>query len=223
MARGNAFARGTTTFAATMMLVIGVFQFFQGLVAAVRGGFYVVTPDYLYSVNTTGWGWIHMALGAVLVLTGLFLFTGATWARVIGIGLVALSAIANFFFLPYYPLWSLLIIALDVVVIWALATSGRRAGIEGDMPYGYTPQHAGMQPAQEESRWPAANQQARSGYTEPAKTTPERAGDRMSGARDSAMSSADQARDRAGSTGDQMRDQARQAPDSAQQRLPGDQ
>lgn len=222
MARGNAFARGTTTFAATMMLVIGVFQFFQGLVAAIRDEFYVVTPNYLYSVNTTGWGWIHMILGAVLVITGLFLFTGATWARVIGIGLVGLSAIANFFFLPYYPLWSLLIIALDVVVIWALATSGRRAAVEDDMQSGYMPQHGGMQPSQDTSRWPATNEQGR-GYTEPPKTTPERAGDRTSGARDSAMSPADQAKNRTTSAGDQMQDKARQAADSAQRRMPGDQ
>lgn len=175
MARGKAWALGTTIFAATMMLVIGVFQFFQGLAAAIRGEFFFVTPNYVYAVSTTGWGWIHMALGAVLVLTGSFLFTGATWARVVGIALVALSAIANFFFLPYYPLWSLLIIVADIAIIWALATApiGVAAGAGAA---GYLAQHTAEQQMQEAgSRWPPTEQPPRRGWTgEPPKTPADR-------------------------------------------------
>jgi hypothetical protein len=73
----------------------------------------------------TSWGWIHLIGGVVVALAGFFVFSGALWARSIGIVLAGLSAIANFLFIPYYPFWSLLMIALDVFVIWALAVHGR--------------------------------------------------------------------------------------------------
>lgn len=110
-------------FAATMMLMLGIFQFFQGLAAIIQDEFFVVGPNYAYEFNTTGWGWIHLILGGIIAVTGFLLYTGATWARAVGIALATISAISQFFFLPYYPIWSLLIIALDVFVIWALATA----------------------------------------------------------------------------------------------------
>lgn len=119
----RAWAQGGTVFGATMMIVIGVYQVLMGLVAVVRNEFYVVTPNYLYEIDTTAWGWIHLGIGALCILVGAFVFTGAAWARWLGIAIVSLSAIANFFFVPYYPLWSLLIIAADAWVIWSLATS----------------------------------------------------------------------------------------------------
>jgi hypothetical protein len=82
------------------------------------------TRNYLFKFDVTTWGWIHLILGIIVALAGWGLLSGRTWARVVGITLAVLSAIANFLWLPYYPLWSLLIIALDVLVIWALAAHG---------------------------------------------------------------------------------------------------
>ena len=100
----------------------GVFQFFQGLAAVIKGGFYVVAPNNIYQFSVSGWGWIHLILGIVLAATGFFILTGQPWARVVGIVVAVLSALSNFLFIPYYPLWALVIIALDVAVIWALST-----------------------------------------------------------------------------------------------------
>lgn len=110
-------------FAATMFLIIGIFQILQGLAAIIKGEFFVTTRNYAFSVDTTAWGWIHLILGIAITVVGWFLFTGASWARGAGIALAVISAVANFFFLPYYPWWALLIIALDVYVIWALTAA----------------------------------------------------------------------------------------------------
>jgi hypothetical protein len=118
-------ATGGLVFAAVMMIIVGLYQAFMGIAAIAKDSFFVIAPNYLYDVDTTAWGWIHLLLGILIVLAGFFLFRGATWARVVGIALAGLSAIANFFFLPYYPLWSLLVIAFDVFVIWALVKAPR--------------------------------------------------------------------------------------------------
>jgi hypothetical protein len=106
-----------------MLLIVGVFQVFQGIAAIIQDQFFIVTQNYAYTFDTTSWGWIHLGLGIIMALAGFFLFTGKTWARVVGIAVAGLSALANFTFLPYYPLWALVIIALDIFVIWALATA----------------------------------------------------------------------------------------------------
>jgi hypothetical protein len=110
------------TFAATLLITVGVFQVIMGIAAILNGAFYVAAPHYLFSMSTTGWGWIHIALGALFVVCGSFLFLEYSWAAVTAIALAVLSAINNFLFLPYYPFWSLLVIAADVFVIWSLAT-----------------------------------------------------------------------------------------------------
>jgi hypothetical protein len=119
----QAWARGGLIFAATLLILIGVYQFFMGLAAVVRDEFYIVGANYYYTVDTSTWGWIHMGIGVVALLAGFFLFTGATWARWLAIAIVVVSAIANFFYLPYYPLWSMLLIAVDIFAIWAIATA----------------------------------------------------------------------------------------------------
>ena len=113
-------ATGYTYFAATIMVLAGVWGFFEGLAAVIKHQFYVVTPNYAYSINVSAWGWIHLILGVAVAAAGICLFLGQTWARVVGIILASLSALANFLFIPYYPFWSILVIALDVFVIWAL-------------------------------------------------------------------------------------------------------
>jgi hypothetical protein len=105
--------------------MVGLFQVIMGLVGISTDEFYVATRSYLFQFDTTTWGWIHLVVGVVVGLAGLALLTGRIWARVVGIILAMLSAIANFLFIPYFPVWSLLIIALDVFVIWVLAVHGR--------------------------------------------------------------------------------------------------
>jgi hypothetical protein len=117
---------GFVLFAAVMLMIIGSFQVITGIAAIFADDFFVVGPNYIYDVDVTVYGWIHLILGVIMFLAGMGVMAGATWARVVGIGLASLSAIANFFFIPYYPLWSILVIALDVAVIWALAVYGRR-------------------------------------------------------------------------------------------------
>jgi len=121
----SGWAVGFILFAAVMMLMAGIFQFFAGLVALFQNEFYVATRNYLFQFDATTWGWIHLIGGVLVVLAGWGLLSGRTWARVVGITLAVLSAIANFLFIPYYPFWALTIIALDVFVIWALAAHGR--------------------------------------------------------------------------------------------------
>ncbi len=121
----NGFAVGLTVFAGVMMIMVGVFQAIQGLVALFNDTFYVVGEKWTFQFDITTWGWIHLLVGVLLVLAGFFLFTGAVWARAIGIAAVAGSAVLNFMWLPYYPMWGVLVIALDVFVIWALTVHGR--------------------------------------------------------------------------------------------------
>ena len=121
-ARRQAWASGWSLFAAIMMIIVGLFSALDGLAAIIKKGFFVAVGDYAYKLDVTAWGWIHLILGALLVITGAYVLQGANWARGVGIGLASLSAIANFLYIPYYPLWAIVIIALDILVIWGLST-----------------------------------------------------------------------------------------------------
>lgn len=118
-------AIGLTMFAATMMIVIGFFQAIQGLVALANDTFYVVGQKWIFTFDVTTWGWIHLILGILIAAAGVFLLMGQVWARVIGVIVATISAVVNFAWLPYYPVWGAIIIALDVFVIWALTVHGR--------------------------------------------------------------------------------------------------
>jgi hypothetical protein len=115
---------GFTIFAAVMMIMVGAWQALQGLIAIFENEFYVATRNYLFQFDATTWGWIHLVLGLVVAFAGWGLLSGRTWARAVAITLAALSATANFLFIPYYPFWSILIITLDIFVIWAVAAHG---------------------------------------------------------------------------------------------------
>ncbi|SFJ98659.1 hypothetical protein [Cellulomonas sp. KH9] len=121
----NAFARGTTVLAAVLMIVVGSFNVIQGLVAVFQDDFYVATPNYLLQLDVGTWGWVHLLVGLLVVLAGFAVLSGRVWARAVGVALAVVSAVANFAFIPYYPFWSLTIIAVDIVVIWALTAHGR--------------------------------------------------------------------------------------------------
>jgi hypothetical protein len=120
----SGWAVGFILFAAIMMLMSGVFEAIQGLIAIFENEFYVTTRNYTFQFDATTWGWIHLLLGLVVAFAGWGLLSGRTWARTVAIVLAVLSAIANFLFIPYYPFWSLLIITLDIFVIWAVAAHG---------------------------------------------------------------------------------------------------
>jgi hypothetical protein len=118
-------AVGFTVFAGVMMIMSGGFQAIAGLVAIFENEFYATTRNYILQFDVTTWGWIHLLFGLLVLFAGFAVLSGKTWGRVIGIILASVSALANFAFIPYYPIWSLVIIALDVFVIWALAAHGR--------------------------------------------------------------------------------------------------
>jgi hypothetical protein len=115
---------GGVLFAAVMLILIGSFEVIAGLTAIFDDSFFVVSENYTFEIDTTAWGWIHLLLGVLVVATGAALFSGALWAGSVAIVLAALSAVANFFFIPYYPFWAILQIALAVWVIWALTRPG---------------------------------------------------------------------------------------------------
>ena len=122
--RYSATAVGFTVFAGVLMLMGGTLHAIQGLVALFNDQFMVVGKEYIFKFDITTWGWIHLILGIVIVIAGCALFTGAFWARVVGVLLAGLGALANFAWLPHYPLWSIVLIAIDVFIIWALCTGG---------------------------------------------------------------------------------------------------
>jgi len=122
--RVSGWAVAGITFAGSILTLVGVFQIVMGLTAIFDDDFFVVAQNYTFEVDTTAWGWLHLMLGVLLVVTGFGLFSRSAWAGVAAIVLAMLSALLNFFFIPYYPFWSILVIALNVWVIWSLTRPG---------------------------------------------------------------------------------------------------
>ncbi|MEV0649742.1 hypothetical protein AB0I28_31245 [Phytomonospora sp. NPDC050363] len=118
----KAWSVGGAYFGAWMLTVAGIWQALLGIAAIAGGEFFGAKTGYLWAMDTTTWGWIHLIIGVVAFVAGCFVFTGAAWARAVGAVLAALSATAQFLWLPHQPFWALIIIALDVFVIWALVT-----------------------------------------------------------------------------------------------------
>jgi hypothetical protein len=112
---------GLVVFAGVMLMMVGVFHALAGLAAIIDDQYFVVGPNYAYEVDVTAWGWLHLIFGLIVAGAGYGVFSGATWARVVGITVAVISAVGNFFFIPYQPVWALLIIALDILVIAALS------------------------------------------------------------------------------------------------------
>ena len=112
-------------FAAFMMIFIGCMQAIAGLVGIINDQVYAVTKDYVLKIDTTTWGWIHLLLGIVVLLAGFGLFSGADWARTVGVIVALVSGITVFVWLPAYPVWGVIIIAVNIAVIWALTAHGR--------------------------------------------------------------------------------------------------
>ena len=123
--------RGWVVFAATIMALLGVFHAFAGLVALFEEDYYLVGESGLVvSADFTAWGWTHLLIGVLFIVTAFFLVQGAMWARVVTIGVAGLSAIVNLAFLSAYPLWGVIMITLDILVIYAITTHGSRASMQ---------------------------------------------------------------------------------------------
>ncbi len=117
---------GWVVFGAMMMILLGSFQAIAGLVALFDEGYYLVGSNGLVvNVDYTTWGWVHLIVGGVALAAGFGLFTGATWARALGIGVAVISAIVNFAFIAAFPFWAITMITLDVLIIYAIAAHGR--------------------------------------------------------------------------------------------------
>jgi hypothetical protein len=122
----SAAAGGLIALAAVLMILSGLWSFFVGITGVLSGGFYVAVHNYTFSYSIHAWGWTHLIIGAVIFAAGVCLLLGMMWARVVGVVLAVISGLANFLFLPYYPLWSIVVIALDAFIIWALITGVNR-------------------------------------------------------------------------------------------------
>ncbi|MYW63342.1 hypothetical protein GTY65_04505 [Streptomyces sp. SID8379] len=117
---------GGVVFAVCILGIVGGFHAIAGLSAILNENYYQAQNDYAFDFDVNGRGWVEMITGVVMLVAAISLFSGRTWARVVGIVVAGLSAMENFFFTPYHPVWSAIIIFLDVLVIWSLVTYGHR-------------------------------------------------------------------------------------------------
>ena len=121
----NKLAVGVTAAAAIILIIGGICHAMQGFVGIATNEFFVATQRWIFQFDVTTWGWIHVLVGVVAVAAGVGLFFGGVWARALAILIAAISIVANFPWLPYYPVWAIVIIAFDLFVIWALTAHGR--------------------------------------------------------------------------------------------------
>lgn len=121
---------GWAYFAGFMMMLLGGLQGIAGLTAIFKQNFYVVTQTHLVAFDLTTWGWINLILGVIIVMAGYELLRGAVWARVIAVVLAGLSFLANMAFVSAYPIWSITIMVVDILIIYALLVHGDELGAE---------------------------------------------------------------------------------------------
>lgn len=118
---------GWVWFGGIMLVTIGLFNAFQGFIALIDDEFAAPLERGIAVIDLTTWGWIHLAIGALLVFAGFGVLAGATWGRVLGVVIAALNLLAQLPILPVYPTWALIVIILDAVVIYALVVHGAEA------------------------------------------------------------------------------------------------
>jgi hypothetical protein len=116
---------GWITFAGVMMIIGGALNLFYGIIAAVNDTWVVWTNRADVYLDISQWGWVHIILGGLVLLSGIGVFSGNILARTVGVIVASVSLMVNFFFIPVYPIWSLTVITIDVLVIWALTAHGR--------------------------------------------------------------------------------------------------
>ena len=122
-ARHSTFATGVSVFAAAMLMMSGLAQALAGVAALINNEFLLRVGGYIYEFDSTTWGLIHLILGAGLVAVGCFILVGKPWAFIIGIVVAGLNGLLNFLWLPVAPLSAAILIAIDVLIIWALTTT----------------------------------------------------------------------------------------------------
>ncbi len=115
---------GWIVFAGVMMIISGSLNALYGLVAVVNDEWVVWTNRASLYLDISQWGWVHLVIGLVVLLSGIGVFSGNVLARTVGVIAVTISLIANFFFIPAYPLWAIAVVVIDVLVIWALTAHG---------------------------------------------------------------------------------------------------
>lgn len=118
---------GWVYFAGFMMVLVGVLQAIAGLVALFKDEVYVVAEENLWLLDYTTWGWGHLLFGIFLLAAGSAVMAGKMWGRVVGIILAGFSLIANFGFIPVYPVWSILMVTIDILILYALIVHGAEA------------------------------------------------------------------------------------------------
>ena len=112
---------GVSIFAGVLLATVASFEILQGFSAVLNDDVFVSGLNYVYEIDVTAWGWYHLFMGAVGLAAGIGILKGQVWANSVGIGFAVVSALGQFAFMPYYPFWSLAIIAMNILVIWALA------------------------------------------------------------------------------------------------------
>jgi hypothetical protein len=122
---------GWARFASVILIISGIFSAMQGLVALIGPNtYYAVTNGNLFLFDVAGWGWWNVIIGVALLLTGLALFTGAMWARVVAVIIAGLSAVVQLLLVPAQPWWSFIVIAMDVLIIYAVIAHGNELSAE---------------------------------------------------------------------------------------------
>lgn len=116
---------GWVSFAGIILITVGIFQAFAGLVGLIEDEFYAVTPEYVVQFDSTTWGWIHILIGLILIAAGFGIFSGNVLARTVGVFAALGSMISVFAWLPWYPVWGIILIAMNIAIIWALTVHGR--------------------------------------------------------------------------------------------------
>jgi hypothetical protein len=116
---------GWVMFASFMMIMVGFFQAIVGLTAILKDNFFVVTQNNLIQVDIATWGWVHLLLSILVIFAGYAVMDGKVWGRTLGVILALGGAVANLAFIPYAPIWSTLLVVINVVVIYALTVHGR--------------------------------------------------------------------------------------------------
>jgi hypothetical protein len=121
-------ALGITATAGLILMLTGVFGMIQGIVGILDNDLYLVTNKWLFELDATAWGWGHILIGLIALCAGVGLFFGRRWARAIAVIIATVGILANFAWLPYYPMWAILVIAFDLFVIWAVTVHGSDFG-----------------------------------------------------------------------------------------------
>ena len=119
-------SRGTATFAGVMLITVAAFQILEGIAAIAEDTIFVTGVKYTFEFDVTTWGWIHLDLGIIAVAIGLGILAGQAWGLLVGIVIACIGALSSFAFMPYYPFWSIAVIAFNVLVIWALCSELNR-------------------------------------------------------------------------------------------------